>query len=76
MMDTMTYGKMARRSLLITLLCAASSPVWAAGVLQPVDPAVQNVQTNGLDQRKQMVIEDEKMVRQQKLHGELSLIHI
>lgn len=70
MMDTMTYGKMARRSLLITLLCAASSPVWAAGVLQPVDPAVQNVQTNGLDQRKQMVIEDEKMVRQQKLHGE------
>lgn len=74
MMDTMTYRRMVGRSLLITLLCASYSPAWAAGVLQPVDPAVQNVQTNGLNQRKQMVIEDEKRARQQNLHGEKTFL--
>lgn len=73
-MDTTTYGRLVGRSLLITLLCAASSPVWAAGVLQPVDPAVQHIQTNGLNQRKQMVIDEEKMLRKQALQGEKTFL--
>lgn len=73
-MNTVTYRKLAGRSLMITLLCAAASPVWAAGVLQPVDPSVQNVQTNGLEQRKQMVIDDEKMARKQTLQGDRTFL--
>lgn len=69
-MNTLISRRLGRYSLLMALLLASPFTARAAGVLQPVDPAAQNVQTNGLQQCKQMIIDDEQTVRQSKLSGE------
>lgn len=67
---TMSYRHMIQRTFLTALACTIASPVWAAGVLQPVDQSAQKLQTNEMTQRKQMVIDDENMLHQQELEGE------
>lgn len=62
--------RMIRLSVPAFLLCAAAGRAHAVGVLQPVDPSAQKIQTNQLNLRKQMVIDDERLVREQKISGE------
>lgn len=66
----MSYRSMMKGAFLAALVCTACSPVWAAGILQPVDPSAQKLQVNEMTQRKQMVIDDENRLHQQELAGE------
>lgn len=63
-MNNIFHRHMIQRAVLASLLCAVTGSVWAAGVLQPVDPSAQKLQTNEMTQRKQMVIDDETFVDQ------------
>ncbi len=70
MKRTKVFSSQRLRPILLALLCcAAGTSCYAAGVLQPVDPAAQRLQINEMTQRKQMVIDDENKLHQQELAG-------